>query len=378
MRTTTRLTAIGVVSLMLVITAAPVRTDDPVSSSVRFNREIIRIFDRKCLSCHAPGGIAMSLATYRDARPWARAIREEIVEQRMPPWSAARGYARFQDDIGLTPRELSTILTWADGGVPRGDESDLPMPAHGTAVRTPDEPDHRVAIPTQSLPGDAEDVVRRVTVDIGLTSDRWVRKVEVRPGDRGVLRAAFVSVIQAGQPPVWAGAWTPWKSALAPAVPGAFLVRAGSRLAVELHYRGREAPAADDSSVALFFAPKGDWRAMTSLTIETAPVARGAAASHERGESTLPRDVVVWGLKPDLAVDGQSFEVTARKPGGVVEVLLWIPKAHAAWPAAYIFNEPVRLPAGTVVSVTAAGAPGPLRARATLTLHEAEPTVLRR
>ncbi|MGF2075976.1 hypothetical protein, partial [Enterococcus casseliflavus] len=81
-----------------------------------FNREIVRIFDRKCLSCHGPDSMAMPLTNYREVRPWSRAIREEIVEGHMPPTSAVRGYARLKDDIALTPRELATILTWVDGG----------------------------------------------------------------------------------------------------------------------------------------------------------------------------------------------------------------------------------------------------------------------
>jgi hypothetical protein len=370
MRAVTRSLSAGLLAVvMLAVASAPARSDDPVSSAVRFNREIIRIFDRKCLSCHAPGGIAMSLATYRDVRPWARAIREEIVEQRMPPWSAARGYGRFQDDIGLTPRELSTILTWVDGGVPRGDESDLPAP-HGSAPAAAATPDLTVAIPPQQVPGDGEDTIRRVTVDTGLTRDRWIRQIQVRPGDRRLLRAAFVSIVSEGRPPVWAAAWIPWQPVVTPAPPGAFLVRAGSRLEIELHYRGQDAPASDSSAVGLVFAPEGDWRELTSISIATGEALNtGAAGVRRKGQAALTRDALIWGLRPELPVDGQSLEVTARKPDGSLQVLLWIPSARAAWPAPFIFKEPVHLPAGSVVTVTTAGTQAPPGVRTTLTLQ---------
>lgn len=355
--------------LMLVLATAPARSDDPVSSAVRFNREIVRIFDRKCLACHAPGAIAMSLATYRDVRPWSRAIREEILEQRMPPWSAARGYATFKHDIGLTPRELTTILTWLDGGLPRGDEADLPPVTRATAGRHEIRPDYEVEIGPQQVPGERQDVIRRVTIDLDLPHDRWVREVQVRPGDRKLLRAAFVSLVPGGRSPVWAGAWTPWQTEIAPPSPGAFLLRAGSRMEVELHYRGQDAPASDSSAIALFFAPQGEWREMTSVAIETAPAR--PEAERRRGEVTLPRDVIVWGLRPAGENDGHSLEVTARRPDGSVEVLLWIPQARPEWPGAFIFTEPVRLPAGTTVSLIDTGPAGPLHTRAILTLHDA-------
>ena len=345
-------------TLMLLVTSSTARSDDPVTSAVRFNREIVRIFDRKCLSCHSPGGIAMSFATYRDVRPWARAIREEIVEQRMPPWSAARGYSRFKDDIALTPRELGTILTWVDGGMPRGEESDLPAPA--TASAPVPEPDHRVAVPPQQVPGNQADVVRHVVVDTGLATDRWIREVQIRPGDRRLLRAAFVSVSAEGQQPVWAAAWTPWQPAISPPATGAFLLRRGSRLSIDLHYRGQDAPTVDNTVVALFSAPKPGPHELTSITL--------GSGGKEKGQAPLPHDALVWGIRTE-AGDGASLEVKARRPDGTIEVLLWIPAARAEWPAPYIFQDPVRLPAGTVLTLKATGDPKRPGARATLTLH---------
>lgn len=357
-------TALIALLLLLVTTATP-RTDDPVSSSVRFNREIIRIFDRKCLSCHGPDGIAMSLATYRDVRPWSRAIREEIIEQRMPPWSAARGFTRLQHELPLSPRELSTILTWLDGGLPKGDDSELPE-RHDHPELEP-APDHAIEIPAQQVPGNHEDVVRRVTVDAGLDRERWVRLVRIAPGTVPRLRAAFVFVESADAEPVLAGAWTPWQRTITPHAPGALRIPQGTRLRVELHYRGGDVPAEDKSALELFFAPSGDWRALTSLTTRPSAAVQGAG-SRRTASISLPYDADVWSVLPAHQREGTTLEVTARQPDGRVAVLLWIPKARPEWPAPYVFHEPVRLPAGTVVTTIATGG-GDDDARVTLTLH---------
>jgi len=370
MRRASRVCAGAGAAAVLLLTASSARSDDPVTSAVRFNREIVRIFDRKCVSCHSPAGIAMSLATYRDVRPWARAIREEIVEQRMPPTSAVRGFARLKDDIALTPRELSTILTWVDGGVPRGDESDLPA-AHSTPAAA--EPDVRLALPPQQIPGDGQDLVRQLTVATGLAEGRWLRQVRIRPGNSRLLRAAFVSILREGQPPVWAGSWTPWQTDVSPAPPGAWLLRRGSRLSIELHYRGQDAATVDSSEIGLFFAPEGEWRDLTSivLTPATPNGHRERHASPVRAETTLEHDSVLWGGRIEVAADGSSVEVAARRPDGSIDVLLWVPKLNAVWPAPFIFMDPVALPAGTVISATNAGGTAAVRPRIILTLHPA-------
>ena len=354
---------------VLLLTSSIARSDDPVTSAVRYNREIVRIFDRKCLSCHGPGGIAMSLATYREVRPWSRAIREEIVEGRMPPTSAVRGYARLEDDIGLTPRELATILTWVDGGVPRGEESDLPSLQKPVVAA---EPNVTVSIPAQQVPGEGVDVVRRVTVATGIHEERWLRSVRIRPGDRRLLRAAYVSIAAADGSSVWAGSWVPWQTEVAPAAPGAFRLTPGARLVIELHYRGGDAPAVDASAVELFFAGEGTWRPMHSLALAPTSAATAKGATSGQAVFALKRAALIWGIRLELSADGPAIEVTARKPDGPVEVLLWVPHARADWPAPFIFQDPISLPAGTEIRVTISGTAAQRRTRAVLTLHDTD------
>jgi hypothetical protein len=99
---------------------------DIITTPITWSREISRIVYKHCASCHHPDGKAFSLLTYNDARPWAVAIKEEILTRRMPPWGAIKGFGDFRNDQSLTPEQMELIVSWADGGVPEGEDKDLP------------------------------------------------------------------------------------------------------------------------------------------------------------------------------------------------------------------------------------------------------------
>jgi len=99
---------------------------DIITTPITFDREIARIFQARCLSCHHQDGAAFSLKTYDEARPWAVAIQEEVLSRRMPPWGAVKGFGDFRNDQALTPEQLEVITSWADGGAPEGEPKDLP------------------------------------------------------------------------------------------------------------------------------------------------------------------------------------------------------------------------------------------------------------
>ena len=99
---------------------------DIITTKVTFDREIVRLFNTHCISCHREGGTAFSLATWQDARPWAKAIGEEVLERRMPPWGAVKGFGDFRNDQALTAEQLELIVDWEEGGAPEGEEKNLP------------------------------------------------------------------------------------------------------------------------------------------------------------------------------------------------------------------------------------------------------------
>jgi len=97
------------------------------STKITWSKEIVRIVRDRCLSCHREGGSApFSLETYDAARPWAKAIQEEVLSRRMPPWGAVKGYGDFEPDRGLSPEEINLLAEWVEGGAPEGDPALLP------------------------------------------------------------------------------------------------------------------------------------------------------------------------------------------------------------------------------------------------------------
>lgn len=107
----------------------PMLAHDIITTKVTFDREISRLLFDRCTSCHRDGGAAFSLTTYDAARPWAKAIKEEVLERRMPPYGAVKGFSDLRDDRSLTQEQLEIISDWVEGGAPEGDPALLPKDA---------------------------------------------------------------------------------------------------------------------------------------------------------------------------------------------------------------------------------------------------------
>ena len=99
---------------------------DVITTQITYTREISRLIYSRCAGCHHEGGRAFSLTSYEAARPWAKAIKEEVLNKRMPPWHAVKGFGDFRNAPPLTQREIDLLVNWVEGGAPRGEDSDLP------------------------------------------------------------------------------------------------------------------------------------------------------------------------------------------------------------------------------------------------------------
>ncbi len=119
---------------------------DVITTKITFDREIIRIVYARCAICHREGGSAFSLTSYNEARPWAKAIQEEVLERRMPPWGAVKGFGDFRDDQALTPEQIELVGDWVDGGSPEGEPKDLPDTPKWTAPAPPPHGAAKVAV----------------------------------------------------------------------------------------------------------------------------------------------------------------------------------------------------------------------------------------
>ncbi len=120
---------------MGLIGALAAQAHEPITTKLTWTQEISRIVYQRCASCHHEGGAAFSLTTYDEARPWAKAIREEVLERRMPPWGAVEGIRAYRDDPSLTALEVEMLVGWVEGGAPEGDAVYLPrMPEFSAAA----------------------------------------------------------------------------------------------------------------------------------------------------------------------------------------------------------------------------------------------------
>jgi hypothetical protein len=115
-----------------------VRAHDVITTKITWSREISRLVYSRCAACHHDGGSAFSLTTYEAARPWAKAIKEEVNERRMPPWGAVKGFGEFRDDQGLTQEQIEIVNDWVEGGAPEGDPARMPpLPDFKAKPETP-------------------------------------------------------------------------------------------------------------------------------------------------------------------------------------------------------------------------------------------------
>ena len=83
-----------------------------VPFEVTFSKDIAPILKRSCQNCHQPNSVApMSLITYKEVRPWARAIKERTSRRdkqgAMPPWFIEKniGIQRYKNDPSLSDRK---------------------------------------------------------------------------------------------------------------------------------------------------------------------------------------------------------------------------------------------------------------------------------
>ena len=384
--------------MVLALSAAPspaVAQDG--AADVTFTRDVAPIFHRSCANCHKPGSIApMSLITYDDARPWARAIKNKTSRpdddpERMPPWFIEKnvGIQKFKDDLSLTPEEVATIAAWVDSGAKRGDPADMPEFDLAGREWTIGTPDLIVSSPSMTLPAVAPDFYGRIgPAPTGLSEDRYVKAVEfreVRQGAEGVDRKSgdlnyFVvhhAVVMATPGSVAAtetegsgsGAegrrrglfnvvWELGQNAtIYPDVLGVKLP-AGTALNFDLHTHsiGAEATFAIDVAFKLHpegYVPKyttaGSFNSLTyDLDIP------GNKETVIEALYPMSRAALVLSYEPHLHSSGRRMCVEALYPSGYQETLNCSGYNHN-WVKVYHYQDEAvpLLPKGTVIKVTA-------------------------
>ena len=160
------------------------------AGDVTFSKDIVPILQRSCQECHRPNGAGpMSLITYEEVRPWARAINEKTHlgphAGVMPPWFVEKdiGIQKFKGDPSLSDLEKEKILQWVNNGSPRGNAADAPPPRNfdDSDKWTIGEPDLVVKSKEVTVPATGPDWWGDIgLIPTGLTEDRYVSAVEVK------------------------------------------------------------------------------------------------------------------------------------------------------------------------------------------------------
>ncbi|HXU36185.1 MAG TPA: cytochrome c [Blastocatellia bacterium] len=356
---------------------------EPITTKVRFNKELVRILQRNCLTCHHPGGIAFSLATYDEARPWAKAIKEEVLEKRMPPWHAVKGYGDFSNGPTLTQRDIDLIVNWVEGGAPKGEDKDLPSDPLFSNDWQLGKPDLILKPETGTTVAADANETRVVTFPTTLKEDRWLTAVDVLPGNPAVVHCATVFVLTSqetqrpretmtqvqddapapvsgvspvvGNRPAILAKWMPGQKPVAFESGTAQLIPAGTGFAMMIHYRGSGEPAKDLSALGLYFSKTPPHKRVSTVTINDIDGIITASTQPQRIvlSSIAQTNSEAIAILPSTHPSITSLQATAYRPDGTQEVLIWVRGHRSDWQPTYYFRKPVLFPKGTRVEVIA-------------------------
>ncbi len=365
-----------------------------------YAREVSRILQEKCQSCHRPGDIApFALASYDDARVWAADIQRVVEQNRMPPWKPVDSHDRFTGFRGLTEDQRRTLLDWVAAGSPEGDPADLPEPLPERGKWLLGEPDLILEMPESYTPPRGKDMYRCFVLPTGLAEDRFVSAVDVSPGERSIVHHVILYVDTTGQsekldeadpgpgytcyggPGLDAtsgggltsltsllsignmlGGYTPGQRPehLPPGI-GLFL-EGKARVVMQVHYYSIRNSTEDRSAVGLYFSRQPvrkrllwapiapvDNRGRLAMTIPA-----GAENHTITARFSLPPlnlfDVSAVAIYPHMHLLGRRIEVEVSRPKEPApERMILIDDWDFNWQGPYSYKEAVRMPGGSTI-----------------------------
>lgn len=281
-------------------------------------------------------------------------MQEVLLTQRMPPWQADPHHGTFRDDLSLSAAQKQTLLHWIALGAPRGGGEDpLTASARPKVDWHLGEPDHIVAIPTQSVPAEGIIDYRYLTMDFPFEEDTWITGADVLPGDRQALHHVIAFILP---PKGERRRYRRWLTGYAPGVEASrfpsntgVLVRKGERLLLELHYTAYGKAVEDQTQLGLYQA-KGpiEHRLQTGIfidpSIEIPPHHR--AFPWSRTED-IRQDIILYSMNPHMHFRGKTMRFELEHPDGHRENLVSVPHYNFNWQHTYVLDQPLRLSRGS-------------------------------
>jgi len=309
------------------------------------------------------------LTTYEEASGWADAIAEAVGDSRMPPWLADPKHGHFSNDRRLPDEEKRLLREWAAAGAPEGDRRQLPpLPKMVDGWQLPRGPDQVIDITEQPVAVPARGTLKYqyFTVDPRFKEDKWIKGIEVRPGNRSVVHHIMVVAH-----PKRSGQGGRRKARgdqnLISFVPGGMPVVLPPGMAkffphdfeflFEVHYTPNGSPQTDRSKMGLIFADPKEvthrvrWLEACDLDFVIPP----GNPDYVVGADSPPvggAHVQLLQLYPHAHLRCKSFRYEARYRDGKSEILLDVPHYDFGWQLTYRLANPKPLPPGTIVHAT--------------------------
>jgi len=345
------------------------------SPAVTFNKDVLPVLQRSCQRCHRPGEVApMSLLTYQDARPWAKAIKTAVLTRKMPPWFADANYGHFLNDPTLSSKDVSTLVAWVDSGAPEGDQKDKPAPVtfeDGWNIK----PDMIIEMPKEfHLPATGTIDYQNILVKVNFPEDKWVVAAEMRPGNpqvvhhmRGIIRgpnshwmrdAVPGEAYETGDDVMnrndegenLVGKFNPGLGAQDFSLySSAKFVPKGSDFVFNIHYTAIGKPATDQSKIGLVFAkdpPRARYYTANLPYARNMVIPPGERNAEVVSEVTAQRDLKLVYLQPHMHVRGKDYEFRLIYPDGKTETIYKGPWDFN-WQLGYDYETPINVPKGT-------------------------------
>jgi hypothetical protein len=348
-----------------------------------FTKDVAPIFQEKCQACHRPGYIApMSLVTFEETRPWVRSIKARVAEQQMPPWHIDRhvGIQKFKNDRSLSDAEIDTIVRWVNGGAPKGDSGDMPAPktfaddsVWNFAGLFGGPPDLVIKSTPYTMPALAQDHWWKPQVPTGLTEDRWIRAIEIRPSTvpgRKITHHALARLQQEETDPLALGAasdvgagllmeWAVGKQGEIMRPNSGKLIKAGSSIVWDIHYHAVGEEITDTVELGLYFYPKGQepkYRQVLSAfsgiqggnrNLDIPPNSLVVTENHH----VMRQNGRIENFQPHMHLRGKAMQMEAILPNGTRQVLSLVSNYDFNWHNNYVYDDDVAplLPKGTVL-----------------------------
>lgn len=353
----------------------------PVSTPT-FYRNIAPIIYQNCSTCHRPGESGpFSLLNYDDVKRHAAQIAVVTKRRYMPPWLPEPGHGEFEEERRLSDNQIQLIQEWVKGGAPAGSPAAAPAPPKFNSEWTLGKPDMilHVAQPYHLAAGGGE-VFWNFVMPVPVTTTRWVKAIEVRPGNQRVFHHANVIIDRSGsalrkepKPGVGFpgmdltveedtfdpdGHFLSWKPGSQPVVePDGMAWRAepGMDLVLNVHLRPSGKQETVDPVIGLYFTDKPQTKFPMLVQLEhdgAIDIPPGDKDFVITDEFHCPLDVQVLAVYPHAHYLAGLMEAWATLPDGSKKWLVRIPHWDLNWQGVYRLKEPITLPKGTVISIS--------------------------